>query len=483
MAEDKKTPEERIAALETQVETLEKRGGGMLSSNDFRKRVIFKRNGDDEIYAKIEVRFGKREWDSAEAEQEIRRYKDRADIDPRKCFIIEPYDELNLTPFSYDLSIGNEVLSVRKKDPIRKRLPYKVMPGETVIVLTREFIALPPCYSATVWPRFKLVRGGLFQSMVKIDPTWYGKLGVAMTNLSPRTIPLTEGMALGTLVMYELSSNTDIDLWQPEKLKDIRVEIPNIPIRKTLQKAIVKADLTSVCWVEDNSLVVRGLKKSSYEKLRKIDGSKPWLDTVEKAKAEWLELEDRETKRKSIGMEALGMKDLEELTDVSPMGEALKEEKIREKKVTDDELYNVAVEYGKPFDLIANIPKLVGENIERESIPRIHAGVVERLFPQIVILTIRIIALLSLIGVAVAIAGRYIQGKVTWLGILALAVIPVMYFFLIWALQRTLGRDVKSDAKIKNLRPYTPPKNIEEEYRFPKLVSFVWNLLGRLKKK
>lgn len=403
MTEDKniKTPDERIDKLEKKVQELSERGGGMLSSSDFRKRVIFRRNDDDESYAKIEAWFRKRDWDNAEDKKEIRKYKGVADLDPRKCFIVEPYDELNLTPFSYDLSIGNEIFSVRKKDPIRKRLPYEVMPGETVIVLTREFIALPPCYSATVWPRFKLVRGGVFQSMVKIDPTWYGKLGVAMTNLSPRTIPLTEGMAFGTLVMYELSSNTDIDLWQPEKLKDIRVEIPNIPIRKTLQETLVERDLTSICWVEDNSLVVRGLKKSSYDELRKIDGSKPWLDTVEKAKSEWLKLEHEETKRKSIGMEALGMDDLEKLTSGKPMGKWLDKDIIESQGVTDKELYDTAVEYGRPFDLFANIPNLVMDTIEKEVIPRIRAEVEANIFPKIITLTLTVLGFLSLI-IAVA---------------------------------------------------------------------------------
>lgn len=483
MAEDKKTPEERIADLEKQVEKLKKRGGGMLSSNDFRKRVIFKRNDDDESYAKIEAWFRKREWDSAEAEKEIRRYKDTPDVYPRKCFIMEPYDELNLTPFSYDLSIGNDILSVRKKDPIRKRLPYCVEPGETVILLTKEFIALPPCYSATVWPRFKLVREGVFQSMVKIDPTWYGKLGVAMANFSPRTIPLEEGMAFGTLVIYELSSNTDLDLWKPEKLKDIRVEIPNIPLRKTLQKELVERDLTNVCWVEDNSLVVRGLKKSSYDDLRKIDGSKPWLDTVEKAKAKWLE--SRRGERRSIGMEALGMEDLEKLVEGPAMGKAVDPEQVKAGMVTQDALREMAIEHGKPFDLLAAIPKSILEKVEKEIVPHVEPQVGARLYPQILQLTMRLLALLSLIGVAVALAAKYFDLKETWLGVVAVLTIPAMFVTAILILGKFPAPQEKMERKTRKLQAKMTPKNIEieKEYRFPRLVSFALGLLSRPKKK
>ncbi|MFH1884708.1 MAG: hypothetical protein ABIL62_18575 [Planctomycetota bacterium] len=60
--ENNKTVEERIAALEAEIKKLKKRGGGMLSSSDFRRRVIFKRNAEDESWRKIEGLFRKRDW-------------------------------------------------------------------------------------------------------------------------------------------------------------------------------------------------------------------------------------------------------------------------------------------------------------------------------------------------------------------------------------------------------------------------------------
>ena len=154
--------------------------GGMLSSADIRRLVITRGDRD---YAELKELYESRQWEKLKKKK-----KERG-------FIIDPYDVLNLTPYTYDLTIGDEVFSCRLESPSSfalgdKKNPYKMQPGETVIVRTMEYIALPPCYSATVWPRFNFVREGIFQSMVKTDPNWYGQLGVALTNVSPAEYPI-----------------------------------------------------------------------------------------------------------------------------------------------------------------------------------------------------------------------------------------------------------------------------------------------------
>ncbi len=454
-AENEKNPEERMAALEAEVKELKKRGGGMLSSYDFRERVIFKKDPEDEQYAKIEVMFQKRDW--GPAKEEIRKYKGNRGVEPRKCFIVEPFDLLNLTPFSYDLSIGDEIFSIRKKDRMRKHLPYFVEPGETVIVLTREFISLPPCYSATVWPRFNLVRGGIFQSMVKIDPTWYGKLGVAMNNLSPRTIELKEDMAFGTLVLYELASETDIDLRQPRTLPSVRVDIPDIPIRVHLQQELEKLKLTNVCWVEGNQLVVRGLKKSSYKKLCSVDSSKPWQETAEKAKEAWVRYEDPDTKRRSIGMEALKMENLEKLVEGPPMGDPVDADTVKTADITPDKLYEVAVEYGKPFDSVAAIPEFIIDKMRHEITPRIQAEVEANVFPKIVTLTLTVLGFLSLIiAVAAFVIEKYRPSSPAFLNIewslTATVVVVILGAVLLWAIYRVTRLKTDESRALQRLQ-------------------------------
>ena len=468
MVEDYTKLARELEALKEQLAEIRERTGGVLSSRDFRTLVIAT-DKDAREYGELKQAFIDRDWEKV-----------------GRRFIIEPYDALNLTPFSYDLSIGDEIFSVQKPDRIRKRLPYPMAPGETVILLTKEFVALPTCYSATVWPRFNLVREGIFQSMVKIDPTWYGRLGVAATNLSPRMVSLKEDMAFGTLLLYELSSETDIDLWQPDKLPTVRVEIPNIPLSGNLQGELQKRNLTSVCWVEGNDLVISGLKKSSYEKLCSIDNSKPWRDTARKAKEAWLEYSDPGTERKSIGMDALEMKDLANLIEGSPMGKSVDAAEVGAMTVTLEALRDAAVEYGKPFDLVAAIPTSILQQVEKELVPRIEAEVGARLFPQIVQLTLRVLALLSLIGVAVALASKYFDLQKTWIGIVAIVTIPLMLIVLFLAFGRfPQQRERWIERKQNNSQNSEPSriKDIEKEYRCPKLVGFILRVLSPLKKK
>ncbi len=169
--------------------------GGMLSSADFRKRII------KQDIPQMKEYFRERKWKKLPNE---------------RSFILDPFDPLNLTSFSYDLSVGNEAFSCRSESrgsfsiKENKENAYWIQPGETVIVRTVEYIALPRWYSATVWPRFDFVREGIFQSMVKIDPTWYGQLGVALTNLSPTEYPIWQGKRFATLILFELVEKTDI---------------------------------------------------------------------------------------------------------------------------------------------------------------------------------------------------------------------------------------------------------------------------------
>lgn len=177
--------------------------GGMLSSQDFLDLSVSKDDKDKYIIAHKAREFDNnimwREF-SYETDKPIDIRPTNNSLNYRKArFLIDPFKPLNVTTFSYDLSIGEEIYSIRKRgnslffenmkyeDMKEKEYPFE--PGETIIVLTEEYIALPPQYSATIWPRFGLVSEGIFQSMVKIDPTWRGQLAVALTNFSPAIYP------------------------------------------------------------------------------------------------------------------------------------------------------------------------------------------------------------------------------------------------------------------------------------------------------
>lgn len=334
-------PEDEMKKAQAEIKDLQRRlkelescsnqacTGGMLSSATFRDHVVCSKNDADK-YAEHVQAFRKRDW---------KKVGDR--------FIIEPYDELNLTPFSYDLSVGQEIVSVRPCERLQSKPPYEIEPGETVIIITREFIALPPSYAATVWPRFSLVREGLFQSMVKIDPTWYGRLAVAVSNLSPRTFTLEEDMPFGTLILYGLREPSDMNLWQLDEIDPISVNISQVAGLDRISEKLSKFE--GIAWIEGKELKVRALKQSDYHGLRSVDSSQIWKQKVIEARDEWLKAKKGGTQ--IIGMSGLGMDDLRDITRGRAKGAPVDLAQVLRDGVTPESLKKTAETYGKPFDL------------------------------------------------------------------------------------------------------------------------------------
>ena len=131
--------ESKIEELEKTINDLKTNRGGMLSSADFLNLIILE-NVEEE-----KKNFYKRDWEKV-----------------KKRLIIDPFDPEKLTPFSYDLSVGDEVYSSIDGEvhllvtDDGNKLDYPLKSRETVVIKTKEFIALPPNYSATVWPRFRM---------------------------------------------------------------------------------------------------------------------------------------------------------------------------------------------------------------------------------------------------------------------------------------------------------------------------------------
>lgn len=143
----------------------------------------------EERYAESKKWFEKRDWGSIKSR-----------------VLIYPFDSRNLGPFNYDLCVGNEAFSVRTKSEIliSKKKDVAIEPDDVLLVLTNEYIGLPCDYAGSVLPRFSLVREGIIQSMTKIDPTWYGKIAVAIINFSGKSLKLTYGHPFCTLILHKL---------------------------------------------------------------------------------------------------------------------------------------------------------------------------------------------------------------------------------------------------------------------------------------
>lgn len=128
---------------------------------------------------------------------------------------IDPYDESNLQPASYDLTLGDEFVkyyddgwSLQGVDigPTDKREvvaqeEYVVRPGEFVLGYTVEHVELPANISAEVKGRSSLGRLGLIPHTAGwIDPGFEGQITLEFVNHSPQPVVLKAGMRCAQIV-------------------------------------------------------------------------------------------------------------------------------------------------------------------------------------------------------------------------------------------------------------------------------------------
>lgn len=106
---------------------------------------------------------------------------------------IDPFDDKQVQPASYDLRVGEQGITTSSKKKIDLKTDgfLVIHPGDFAVVLVHENIRLGNQYAARFGLRSKYARKGLVATTgLQIDPGYDGKLIVGLTNLTPKPITL-----------------------------------------------------------------------------------------------------------------------------------------------------------------------------------------------------------------------------------------------------------------------------------------------------
>ena len=117
---------------------------------------------------------------------------------------IEGYDERNLTPNGYDVTI--EEILVPSTGRKHKEGVVSVPGNSWFVIGTKEFLVLPPNLMGQIWIRTTWVRRGVLSSFGIIDAGFNGNLTFSAYNAADAPIEVPIGDRFAQVIFEELSS-------------------------------------------------------------------------------------------------------------------------------------------------------------------------------------------------------------------------------------------------------------------------------------
>ncbi len=125
-------------------------------------------------------------------------------IDTRQLGI-EPFNNKNLTPNGYDLTIGE--IYIKNMDLNFDTGLAKIPPQTWFVISTKEIIKMGSKVSSQLWIRSSYARKGIFASFGKVDAGFNGTLTISCFNANDVYIEIPVGDRFCQIVFEELSSN------------------------------------------------------------------------------------------------------------------------------------------------------------------------------------------------------------------------------------------------------------------------------------
>ena len=128
------------------------------------------------------------------------------DLVKNKEIIIDPFQELNLTPNGYDLTVEEIEIPGGKKVNSNSLINT---PGERFAISTKEIISCGENHCAQLWLRTSWARKGIMCSFGKIDSGFKGNLTLLGLNSSKDEVAIAIGNTFAQIVFEELSTPAD----------------------------------------------------------------------------------------------------------------------------------------------------------------------------------------------------------------------------------------------------------------------------------
>ena len=117
---------------------------------------------------------------------------------------IEPFNQKNLTPNGYDLSVDE--VYIRKTDQHIKEGVAVIPPMTWFAISTKEFVKMGPKITSQLWIRSSYARKGVMASFGKVDAGFHGTLTISCFNSSDEELGIPIGDRFCQIVFEHLSS-------------------------------------------------------------------------------------------------------------------------------------------------------------------------------------------------------------------------------------------------------------------------------------
>jgi len=117
---------------------------------------------------------------------------------------IEPFNQKNLTPNGYDLSVDE--VYIRKTDQHIKEGKAAIPPMTWFAISTKEFVKMGPQITSQLWIRSSYARKGVMASFGKVDAGFHGTLTISCFNSNDETLEIPIGDRFCQIVFENLSS-------------------------------------------------------------------------------------------------------------------------------------------------------------------------------------------------------------------------------------------------------------------------------------